>query len=91
VGLSVTELTALQKAQQMAHRDDYRDEDDAKAVKSSHRLTRKKRRRLDALKELEENGESESALLSSSLSSLLTPAGCCASLQIPMRRPLRRD
>lgn len=62
MGLSVTELTALQKAQQMAHRDDYRDEDDAKAVKSSHRLTRKKRRRLDALKELEENGESESAL-----------------------------
>jgi ATP-dependent RNA helicase DDX27 len=59
-GLTVTELTALQKAQQMAHRDDYRDEDDAKAVKSSHRLTRKKRRRLDALKELEENGESES-------------------------------
>lgn len=55
--MTVTELTALQKAQQMARYDDYREEEDGKGSKSGHRLSRKKKRRLDALKELEENGQ----------------------------------
>lgn len=56
-GMTVTELTAYQKAQRMAQLDEYRDDEaDGKGAKSNHRLSRKKRRRLDALKELEENG-----------------------------------
>lgn len=43
----------------MAERDNYRDDDDDKSKgKSDHRMSRKKRRRLEALKELEENGNS---------------------------------
>ena len=39
----------------MAQKDVYLDDEDDKG-KSDHRMSRKKRRRLEALKELEENG-----------------------------------
>ena len=58
-----TELSAFEKAKQFARRDDYRVEIPANGKKPKeleHRLPRKKRRRQEALKQLEEeNGRTE--------------------------------
>mmetsp|Transcript_17402 Transcript_17402/g.17488 ORF Transcript_17402/g.17488 Transcript_17402/m.17488 type:complete len:764 (+) Transcript_17402:55-2346(+) len=49
-------MTAQERAIQLARSDDYRDEEDTSDVKRVHRLTRKKRRRIEALKGEEEEG-----------------------------------
>jgi hypothetical protein len=53
-------LTLAQEVEQMATRDEYRDDESGAGKGKDHRLSRKKRRRNQALAEMEEEGKSTS-------------------------------